>query len=263
MIVALQGGLGNQMFQYAFGKSVSQARKESVQFVREQNGPRAYSLGAFNVEIQFLPALRPPIFYENPFAYNPIVYDWVGQSFSGHWQTERYFNVPLVRSHMKLRERPSEQSSRVADIIRAAGPWSAFLHIRRTDYVGANEAYHGMPSRNYYDRAIELIRQHHGAAKFFVFSDEPDWCRANFPEFTIVDHNKPGNKTTPGKEHEDIWLMSLCRHAIIANSSFSWWGAWLGDEQPNRIVIGPTRWFAKTDLESKDIIPERWLKYEN
>src|SRR5208282_6684744 len=113
------------------------------------------------------------------------------------------------------------------------------------------------------DRAIDHIRSHSEGVKFFVFSDDPEWCKANFPEFLTIDHNKAGNGTAPGKEHEDLWLMSLCRHAIIANSSFSWWGAWLGDDQPNRVVIGPERWFVTPNLETKDIIPERWLKYGN
>jgi hypothetical protein len=112
----------------------------------------------------------------------------------------------------------------------------------------------------YYQKAIQRI-QDSAHPKFFVFSDDPDWCRETFPkDFTIVGHNKPGNGQSTGAENEDLWLMKLCRHAIIANSAFSWWGAWLGDTQKGRMVIAPKRWFANPSINSDDIVPNRWTK---
>jgi hypothetical protein len=121
-------------------------------------------------------------------------------------------------------------------------------------------------TREYYNIARQWIHAAQEGVKFFIFSDDPDWCKNEFPGFRVVDHNKPGGKLfgtdQTGKEHEDLWLMGLCRHAIIANSTFSWWGAWMGDEQPGRTVIGPKTWFgpALAQLETKDILPDRWIK---
>jgi hypothetical protein len=206
-----------------------------------------------------------PLITEPVFAFDPSVYTRPkGCSFIGHWQTEKYFDVPLVRQDMTLRNPINDKSKMIADAIQNAGEKSAFLHIRRTDYmIPTNVAYHGHPTLRYYNEVIERVRAQHEGAKFFVFSDEPEWCRANFSsDFTFVDHNKMGVDGKPGQEHEDIYLMSLCRHAAIANSSFSWWGAWLGDTQPDRMVFAPKHWFV-VNLETKDIVPERWIKLEN
>lgn len=267
MIVTLQGGLGNQLFQCAFGLSVAKARNEELFFTRyrvDEDHKRSYSLGPYNCDLKFVPKEGTPCFSEDVFQFDPQVYTRPrGSSFSGHWQTERYFDVPLVREHISLRNAVTPQTSSVADQILAAGENSAFLHIRRGDYLWQeNIVYHGTPSKNYYDNAIARIRQTAPNTQFFVFSDEPNWCRTAFPDFTVVGHNKSGDHIAPGQEHEDLYLMSLCRHAVIANSSFSWWGAWLGDTQPNRIVIAPKRWFV-VNLETRDIIPDRWLKYDN
>jgi hypothetical protein len=107
---------------------------------------------------------------------------------------------------------------------------------------------------DYYTVAVQYIKARYENPKFFVFSDEPDWCRANFSgDFVVVDHN--GNFP-----HEDMWLMAQCKHGVIANSSFSWWGCWLGDNQNERICIAPKRWFAGANLRTDDLIPERWVK---
>jgi hypothetical protein len=106
---------------------------------------------------------------------------------------------------------------------------------------------------------------------FFVFSDDPAWTHANMTEgdMTVVGHNAMSatfddqgvlTKHGRGRECEDLWLMSLCRHGIMANSTFSWWGAWLNRWQENRVVVAPDPWFATQDADSTDILPDRWLK---
>lgn len=250
MIVRLMGGLGNQLWQAAFGLSVGAARSEEVFFSYTPNG-RSYSLGAYQIDVKLVPE-SGPIFNEPGFSFSPSVYDAPqGATFVGYWQTAKYFNVSLVRSAMQLRAIPSNQSLRVADSIRQRE--SAFLHVRRGDYTqGATNAYHGMPTMEYYTAAVEYIRSRHGDVEFFVFSDDPEWCRAAFPDFTVIDHNA-------GAAHEDIWLMSLCKHGVTANSSFSWWGMWLGSVQQNRIRIAPRRWFL-ADIDIRDLIPDGWIQ---
>jgi hypothetical protein len=146
----------------------------------------------------------------------------------------------------------------VADKI-IASPGSTFIHVRRTDYtLPQSIEIHGNLGMKYYNRAMNYIRERVSDAKFFVFSDDPEWCRANFPDCQIVGHNKPGTKAGgPGQEHEDIWLMSMCENAIIPNSTFGWWGAWLGR---SKTVIAPKIWLWSNPGSFKDIVPDRWVR---
>jgi hypothetical protein len=257
MIVQLCGGVGNQLFQYAFGRSVSLARNEDVFFEKYNLGDRhlrAYSLDAFNVNVLFANGTGLSEYREPSFCYDSGVYTAPHDSrFIGYWQTEKYFNTDIVRKEVTLRNPASGQTNQIMDaILRTEN--STFLHVRRGDYTsGSTNAFHGMPTIDYYTKAMNVIRGQREGVKFFVFSDEPHWCRENFPtDCIVVDHNS-------NAPHEDLYLMSGCQHAILANSSFSWWGAWLGDQQTNRIVIAPKRWFA-ANIDTKDLIPERWVK---
>lgn len=276
MIVALNGGLGNQMFQYAFGVSIGVAKHERVLFnkVNLDNGNhRAYSLGVFNTEVIFKEPVGNPIYTEKTFAYDAGVLNAVGGSyFIGNWQTERYFVNRLVRQAFLPRNPLTQRSIEwKMKIMNKPGP-TCSLHVRRTDYLNVQH-YHGLKDLTYYYGAIQAIR---AAARpdvrFFVFSDDIKWCRENFltGEFNFVDANGFGDGTRgPSTEHEDLFLMSFCEHAIIPNSSFGWWGAWLGDQfaaeygMP-RTVVAPKEWFnptgpAKT-LDTSDICPARWLR---
>jgi hypothetical protein len=259
MVVRLHGGLANQMFQYVFGESVSAVRNEEVSYSR----PEVDRLYGFNIK-----PIKLSREYGQPFGdincFDERVYRApYGTLFVGYWQTEKYFDSEMVRREFTLKGGLSDKSEEIADAIAKAGKASAFLHVRRGDYVfDYNLKVHGMPSMRYYNEAIERIRAQHEGARFFVFSDDPEWCQANFPtDFTVISHNKT-NRDTPWREHEDIWLMSLCHNGAIANSSFSWWGAWLGDMQQDRLVFAPRLWFTG-GAESKDIVPGRWTKLEN
>ena len=109
----------------------------------------------------------------------------------------------------------------------------------------------------YYDQAVAAVRARLDRdPTVFVFSDDPAWAKENLPlpfEKIVVDFNGPE------ADYEDLRLMGLCQHNILANSSFSWWGAWLG-ETPGAIVTGPARWFADPKLSNPDILPDRWLR---
>lgn len=253
MIVRLMGGLGNQMFQYAFGASVAQARHEKLWFSNQYLGGRAYGLHAFQAQVEFTPETSS-LYREAGFSFDShaLRAPHPNTTFVGYWQTEKYFDTVLVRHAFTLRNTPSQRSLGVAEDINRARP-SAFIHIRRGDYLTpTTAAYHGSPSMEYYRAGMQHLRAAYPDTRFFVFSDDPEWCRANFEDCVVVDHNL----TAP---HEDLWLMSQCNHAVLANSSFSWWGAWLGDLQPNRIVLTPQRWFA-ADINTSDLVPERWVK---
>jgi hypothetical protein len=268
MIVRLNGGLANQMFQYAFGRSVAKVRGEQVFFKTQDLGHgchRFYGLGAFKTDVNLINDPGGAPYYGEPrFRFDPGVYTAPqGSYFQGCWQTEKYFDEPLVRGELTLRNPVSPETQRVAGDIQSV-PQTAFVHVRRTDYLLPHAArHHGNMGMDYYNNAMQYIRERVENVRFYIFSDDPSWCRANFPNERVIGHNGMGSGTKgPSAEHEDLYLMGLCKHAIIPNSSFGWFGAWFGDAAPNRprIVIGPQKWFALTSLESCDIMPERWIK---
>jgi hypothetical protein len=123
----------------------------------------------------------------------------------------------------------------------------------------AASAHHGVLAPEYYRRAVERLRQRLDAFSVFVFTDEPSWAREHLDlpaPFEVVD----GGAVRPA--YVDLWLMSQCRHHVIANSSFSWWGAWLGT-WPEKVVVAPARWFAdgaRNTARGADVVPARWLR---
>jgi hypothetical protein len=112
-----------------------------------------------------------------------------------------------------------------------------------------------MPDMAYYKEALALIQSYYVDSKVFVFSDDREWCLQNFMGYDVVQGTS---------KYEDLWLMAQCQHAVIANSSFSWWGAWLGDwgdSKSRRIVVAPKQWFnPAANVDASDIVPERWLR---
>jgi hypothetical protein len=259
MIVQLNGGLGNQLFQYAFGRALSSEYKTSLFFHKSDLdcGRRHFALSPFNANVRFQTPVGPR-FEETQFNYDSRVHTADPNAFFvGYWQTEKYFDssAPMLRQELTLKAPVSDKTAEVARQIQSS-PESTFVHVRRSDYLNPHtSAYHGNLTIDYYRSAMKYINDETtSTADYFIFSDDPSWCRQNFPDCQIVDHN-----IGKGKEVEDLYLMSLCKNAIIANSSFSWWGAWLGDTKPNRICIGPKKWFAGANLNTEDIIPKRWV----
>ena len=273
MVVALMGGLGNQLFQYAFGISVAETRNQDVGFTTHRLSndkwrPAGYQLDKFVDDIKLGPSSweEAPYIQDDLFTFQPSIYKAgidsnVRDTFIGFWQTEKYFNEKLVREKVRFRHPLSDQSLRVAEQISKAGKASAFLHVRRgADYKRSD--YHGLISTNYYDGAIKHIRERYSNVNFFVFGDDPNWIRERFvgQAFVIVDHIKPDTDAI----HEDIHLMSLCQNGVIANSSFSWWGAWLSEGNPgDHTIIAPKNWFNKAPLDASDVVPARWTKIDN
>jgi len=174
----------------------------------------------------------------------------------GYWQNERYFAdiAPLIKQEFQLKSGLDRRSQACVAMIKT-GP-SAFLHVRRGDYLAVRNINRlGVCPPGYYEAGIALLRERHGNdLKIFVFSNDADWVRANKiggDDAIIIDWNGQAPQN-------DLMLMRACQHAIIANSSFSWWGAWLG-EWPGQTVIAPRVWF-KVVPEYRDIVPERWLR---
>ncbi len=173
----------------------------------------------------------------------------------GYWQDERFFiNVaPELKKIFKFRD-PPLRLDYISNLINESN--SVALHIRRGDYITnkAAASIYGVCDLNYYQRAIDFVRTKIKNPRFFVFSDDTEWAKNNFSkdEFLVVDQNR-------GKDScWDMYLISMCTSAIISNSTFSWWGAWLGEGDGH--VIAPNKWFINRE---NNIVPARWVKISN
>ena len=174
----------------------------------------------------------------------------------GYWQSEKYFSsiADVVRRRFTFRESMSAQVERWAREIQ--GCESVGVHVRRGDYVQDpyTKRFFGVLPLEYYRRAHDMILENVQQPRFFVFSDEPDWVASHF-EFPSPFAVVTGKEAHAGQD--DLRLMSLCRHHVIANSSFSWWGAWLS-QNDHKIVIAPKRWFIAEPVNQGDRLPPEW-----
>jgi hypothetical protein len=283
------GGLGNQMFQYAFGRARALALgvpltldladfagyslhqgfelgrafagefvAASASDVQRMLGWRRYTICRRILSKPFAAELRGPHLVVEPhFGYWPGSAQTVDDSyFLGYWQSEKYFSkfAPEIRADFTFKGRLAGDNREVAARIEDSAAVS--LHVRRGDYAAnpRTRAVHGLCSPDYYAAAVDWMNARVTAPEYFVFSDDIAWAAANLGlrgTFHFVGHNK-GQAS-----HADMHLMSMCRHHIIANSSFSWWGAWLNPE-PEKVVIAPRCWFA-TGAEVPDLCPEGWI----
>jgi hypothetical protein len=287
VIVRLKGGLGNQIFQYAAGVALSKRLGTSVQvdsgrmFVDAQ---RSYALGVFSaphvetgrirncaLEVaaivnRKLQRLGSPItmshtlFTETGHAVNAAFFQIRKRPLNildGYFQSERYFSdaCPEVRHALRFPEPACATMQGWLERIRLCT--SVSIHIRRGDYVSNPQANatHGVLPLSYYRSAIARIRQYDASIQCFVFSDDLEWARENLLVEGVPLHFVDGWDKT---DHDDMHLMSACQHHVIANSSYSWWGAWLNDK-PDKIVVAPRAWFADTSKPSCDQTPDSWV----
>ncbi len=294
IIVRLIGGLGNQMFQYAAGRRLAHTLKTDLKLdlsgYQTQNRltPRRYNLHVFNImekiaaqeEIaaligsrftsvilftieKFIKLKLAPRTYINRISetsFDPTILTLPdGVYWEGHWQSEKYFIdiVEIIREEFTFKNPPVDKNKELSKLISSLE--SVSLHVRRTDYVTNPKAHemHGSCNIDYYrgcvNELIEKVKNPH----FFIFSDDPGWASENLKlqyPMTIVNHNQEDQC------HEDLRLMSQCKHHIIANSSFSWWAAWL-NPRADKIVFAPGRWYIKPVYNNiEDILPATWLK---
>lgn len=286
--VKLIGGLGNQLFQYSLGRHLAEIHHTELKLDItgfEEYKLHAYSLGHFTITENFATkeeVVRFQKYKRKPgrrwFLYNKLIADsrkYVQERqfhfdpevlkakkdvyLDGYWQTEKYFKdiENVIRKEIAVKNPLSGKDKEIADQITTTP--SVMVHIRRGDYVSnpATNEYHGTCGIDYYKKAISIITEKVPEPHLFVFSDDHAWVKENIKlgvPTTYVDHNGAD------KNYEDLRLMNLCQHHIIANSSFSWWGAWLS-QNPNKIVIGPKKWFnnpKKKTTSAEDVLPESW-----
>jgi Glycosyl transferase family 11 len=175
----------------------------------------------------------------------------------GFWQSEKYFKSieSDIRKEFKVKVEPSNEDKKLIELINKTN--SVSLHVRRGDYVASavHSAMHGALSLEYYNNAITYIKSKVDNPHFFIFSDDPDWAKENIKTGTQVSVSY----NPPEIPYADIRLMYNCKHNIIANSTYSWWGAWLG-EYKNKIVVAPRKWVNDSTIDTKDAVPETWTR---
>ena len=287
IIVRLIGGLGNQMFQYAAGRRLAhvlgvELKLDIAGF--ENYKLRTYSLGNFNIQENFASAeevgalrtlkrgmvervlakvlhKRSTHIRQKHFHFDPAIPTLAdGVYLDGYWQSEKYFAdiAEIIRREFTVKFPQTGKNRDLAEMI--ASRESVSFHVRRGDYVSnpKMKQEHGTCEPDYYSRCVEQLTRTVKGPHFFVFSDDPEWSRDNLKQpypTTFVGHNKTD------KDYEDLRLMSQCRHHIIANSSFSWWGAWLNPRK-DKMVFAPRQWFAEEQQASKktdDLLAATWI----
>lgn len=290
MIISdITGGLGNQMFQYAIGRSLSLKSGQTLRLDTSSFNRQALHQGFELKHVFKLAALvasqaeinevlgwqssrlvrrllaRPAMskFIKKSFVVEPHFHYWSGIEkipkqcyLYGYWQSERYFRASAteITGDFTFSQSLDSENLQLAELISKVNAVS--LHVRRGDYVTNLKATitHGLCSLDYYSEAVKHISSYVVNPHFLIFSDDIDWVKENMDlniPCTYVCHNQDL------QSHIDMRLMSLCQHNIIANSSFSWWGAWL-NPNPRKIVIAPKRWFV-ADKNAVDLIPSTWV----
>jgi len=293
IIVKLKGGMGNQMFQYALGRALSLKYNVSLGLVLsylEDRTPRPkfhkfvfrdYDLDLFNIKAEVLPQAKIPFIHRQNFG--PVValyFDALSNLFnkffnkkryfsfdksildkgsnaylSGNWVSPKYFEdiKDIIREDLTLKNKLPLSIENLKEIIEKEN--SLCVYIRRRDYVGNN--LYNVIDDDYYNKGIEYINKSSKIDKIYVFSDDIEWCKNNinfkFPTF-FVDNKYEGERFVGY-----LYLMTFCKYFLIANSTFSWWGAWLS-KRNGKIVIAPSRWVSDNSVDIDDIIEKEWIK---
>ena len=276
IIVEVTGGLGNQMFQYALYRKLQLSGKDvklDLSFYHTKQTLRKFELGIFKLPLEI--ASRSEICrlkgytsdasrLEKAFTtrmnrhthlytedldagFQNAVLEMDDVYLSGYWQNELYFK-DIRKQILEDFRFPKLLTKQYPELLQKM--WtenSVSIHIRRGDYVDPvnSRLYSGICTVDYYQRAIQYMQEHMQDPRFYFFTDDPQWVKQNLYQdgMTVVEHQK----TDP--DYADMFLMSQCKGHIIANSTFSWWGAWL-DSKEERVVVSPTRWLNNHEVDN-------------
>lgn len=288
MIIRITGGIGNQMFQYALkmklDSNLNQKGKIDTRFYQKSSVHNGFELNkVFGIQaatydgpVRSL-ADQFPLFYKMCFrfgirslktahhlieirtCFRPDVLTLHEKDvyIDGYWQSEEYFQdiEDKVRRAFQFSAFTEQENLHLEKIIKEKQ--SVSLHVRRGDYVGVSR-FVSLGKTDYYQKAVEYIKSNVGNPLFVVLSDDINWCRENLslPADSIFVTWNQRNKS-----YRDMQIMSICKHNIIANSSFSWWGAWL-NSNPKKLVIAPSRFFNGNVEDDSHIIPKNWKTIE-
>lgn len=296
IIVGIFDGLGNQMFHYAFYRALKMKKKEVKidiistwnKYRADHNGYELNKIFKINIDIatakernyflngffigkslkkrNFISKIRLRLLEKNKriyiwknakeaITYNEKYFNENNIYYFSHYQSEKYFKSieQEIRNDFMFPLIYDDKNKKLLDKIKNTN--SVSLHVRRGDYVNIKE-YYDVCSLAYYKNAIDIIRKNIKKPIFYIFSNDIPWCKKYFDitNIVFVDCNKSSDS------FRDMQLMSYCKHNIIANSTFSWWGAWLNNNK-EKMVMAPNRWFYHIK-ETCDIIPDNWYKVD-
>lgn len=288
IISKITSGLGNQLFQYALARHLARKTASTLYFdlsyynyQYSDDTVRHFKLDRFSIPYKRLD--HSPLRYLAkgtkllPDRSLPPLVRWVNEKqfhhdadvlktaaaciiLNGFWQSEKYFaeSADVIRQELTVPSNPRPAFQRYREQIRvSAMPVS--LHVRRGDYVNhpAFSQTFGFVGLDYYKRAIQFMDSQFGDCQFFVFSDDPAWVQQNLP---LKNNAVLVRNTGDDSDLDDLLLMSACRHHVIANSSFSWWGAWLNPD-PRKHVVAPKQWYRNQPTwDTKDLVPPSWIR---
>lgn len=289
IIIRLKGGMGNQMFQYAFGRRMAEQLqcplKLDLTALLDRSKRnfvfRDYDLHIFRIQENFViqpSALRTIYklrsstvtrwmkkrvqsgrnYYKEPHFHvvESLIEDPVPNTvYEGWWQSERYFAdiAEIIRREFSY-SIPLLPGAR-AMLDRIQSSQSVCLNVRRTDFLQVDNL--NTTDRDYFLRSADYLAERLSDPVFFVFSDDLEWCEQHLQlpyPVVFVPHRIKGEKF--GNYHQ---LMQACRHYIIPNSSFAWWAVWLNDH-PDKMVIAPRRWFNEPGIDTSDLVPDDWIR---
>lgn len=226
------GRLGNQLFQIATTINLAITHNEEYVFPAWKDADNFNLYDCFSDNIKVGETFQEKNFHYSPITYKPNI------NLCGFFQSEEYFKESQGIVQQLL-------TPKIGHSIK----WDCTaVHVRRGDYLGLSKEYIQL-DMSYYQKAMELT----GTSKYIVFSDDIDWCKKNFQgsNITFSENQSPV---------EDLALMLSCEHTVIANSSFSWWGAYL-NKNPSKIVVAPKQWFGSAlPHNTKDLLPKTWLQ---
>ncbi len=274
--INLKGGLGNQMFEYSAARNLSIKYKTDLVLNTEyfSNIPkgdvvRKYQLDIFNIDKdakikdKISPALKltQKIIFKLlgekiPYKISLLLLKFrLSIHLDGYFQSEKYFKDirNILLKEFTLTKNLGNEAKKIKDVLEKSE--GVAINIRRGDYLRPDYMkLYGSPAKEYYNQAISYMKNKIENPTFCIFSDDPEWTRK---EFKIDGAIFAGNDIL--KDYEQMYLMSICKHNIIANSSFAWWGAWLNKNQ-NKIVIAPKQWTVAKNSDELDILPKEWIK---
>ncbi len=275
--VRVSGGLGNQLFQYAAGRTIALRTDSQLQLdlsFYNKGRHRTFELDKLPIEAEFnqpaggfsatrgfqnlfRKAFRTEKTYREPHYHYDRRFESVQSpvTLEGYFQSERYFasHAVFIRAELAIPEPQDAESQNLARQMAEVTPTA--LHIRRGDYVTSpkNSQIFASCPIDYYTQAMEQVPDN---GPVFVFSDDTDWVKQNLPAVKPLVFSA-ANSLRPALA--DLWLMTQAHHHIIANSSFSWWGAWLAGDQKG-VTIAPRKWFNDAAVNDSDLIPDDWIR---
>ena len=302
IILNLRAGLGNQMFQYAYAKAlaVKSGCDLKINLWWYNNQPkkdtfRYYGLNHFNVTSEALliednrsktqkiiekvfKKIKRILFKESDYVYYPHLAKATTSKLKvveGYWNTEKYFIdiKDIIKKEFTLKEELGIEATNAREEINAAeknAEIPVLILVRRGDYITNQfaNAFHGALGTDYFKVAVNeiknIIGERFSKIRFFIACEDIDWVRRNITQEIL--HDRPFTCISrPGiKDYEEQYLMSLCHHFILSNSTFCWWSAWLSDAAEKvgtkKIVIGPKRWVANPKVDTRDVMPEDWIR---